>query len=865
MCASWNERRFGRSFAGTVSAIAAGMTMNTTLILILAGIAAAGCGDDAALTADDAGMPLADGASATPNVTVEEVLLDFGVDIADTPRIDEDGEPLGDDYAPLGSSMTLNEHAEIELFGARLEGTFASTGAQPVVDLVPDADNVLVPTLLDDSSAGTDSWFSARDLPRDAVSGDFDGDGVDETVIVYQILNESLLLQVKQDAAEGFAVSEPQVVATQAIDEVVLAAGDFDGDTDVDLMIALQEEAGIRVTLWANDGGRFEITEQVIDLPLLEVTFEQAHVILAVGNLDRDRAHELAAMVNEPSTTPTARYFVFDDAAHAFASLGSGPATVTLPTESATARSGDIALGDVDGDGMDEVVYGGLTDVGNTCFTEMFSVVQVLDDARNALSPIAAHKVPFRGLRDACSSGAQHRVTYHPITLPDIDGDRIAEIHALEHVYEDVSTSTGELVSIYQIPQEHLFTHATSGSHLQFHANTVSFAAGDVTSDGRDDIVFYSQAGQSSDQGVQVWGLDMIDGFSQMRFLDTELISLFDPAGVKVLLSDVDLDQDSASLAYSEGSYRLVFTEPIVLAALAAPPCARDGGPSVDDACRTAFGRAVTDTMERTDSWSIIAGVSVGYEAEFSALGVKVGSAEVILNTRNEVRFYGGEAYTLTTQVVRETGVLEDSVIFETQPYDVYTYVITSHPNPELVGGELQVRLPRTPVTIMTTRDFYNANIAADGVPIDERIFQHTAGDPSTYPTVAERDALLREYTGVQSDEADVGEGSGFTEVSVRQFTETVNGREFAFEATVDFKATKLGVVGGLSLGGGAGFDISTRRGSETIYQGTVSNVAAENYPDDAISFGLFAYIVDDTSNRYPFEVINYWVVPPSR
>jgi hypothetical protein len=117
----------------------------------------------------------------------------------------------------------------------------------------------------------------------------------------------------------------------------------------------------------------------------------------------------------------------------------------------------------------------------------------------------------------------------------------------------------------------------------------------------------------------------------------------------------------------------------------------------------------------------------------------------------------------------------------------------------------------------------------------------------------------------VQSDQVDVGEGSGFTEVSVREFTETIDGREFSFEATLDFKATKGGIVGGLSLGGGAGFDMSTRRGSETIYQGTVSNVAAENYPEEAISFGLFAYIVDDSSNPYPFEVINYWVVPPSR
>ena len=70
-------------------------------------------------------------------------------------------------------------------------------------------------------------------------------------------------------------------------------------------------------------------------------------------------------------------------------------------------------------------------------------------------------------------------------------------------------------------------------------------------------------------------------------------------------------------------------------------------------------------------------------------------------------------------------------------------------------------------------------------------------------------------------------------------------------------------MVGGLSIGGGFGFDWSTRKGDETIYQGTVANIAAENFPALSYSFGLFSYIVDDTPNEEPFEVLNYWVVPP--
>jgi hypothetical protein len=822
--------------------------------LLALGVGAAGCGGDG-------------GSESTgQNETVEDVLTDFGVDIADTPRVDNDGQPLGDDYSPFGSSLTINKFSEVMLLGAQLEGAFASTGRQPLFDLVPGNNNTFKPELLDDPSDTDAPWLTVDGLLRDAAFADFDGDGLDETAFVYQQANEPAQLQMYEDQDDGFAIGAAKVVATQSVDQIVVTAGDFDGDVDEDLLIALISDAGIEISFWENIGGELESTAVSFTIPILQAVPISTHLILKAGNLDRDKRIEVAAMVNESATEGnTSRYLVFDDADTEFAELQSGPSTVALPTESVTAVTADIALGDVDGDGMDEVVFGGLTAVGNTCNLTSFSVTQVLDDARHELSPLAANKVEFLDTRQACSSGASHHLEFHPITLPDLDGDHVAEIHSFEFVYDDLVASPGILTQIAQIPQENLLTMATSGSQYRFNRGTVSFAAGDVTSDGREDIVFYSQAGGTTDQGIQIWGIDQIDGWKQYEYFTTNFENSQTPLRAKLLLPDVDLDQDSMAVEYSDGSYRLLFTEPVVLVALAAPPCYRDGGPAVDDACRTAYGKSVTDTQERTDSTSIIAGVSVGYEAEFSALGAKVGSAEAILNTRNEGQFYGGDAYTLTTQTIRETGVLEDSVIFTTLPLDVYTYRIKSHPNPELIGGEIQVRLPRTPITIMATREFYNANIAADGLPIDERVFQHTVGDPSSYPTIAQRDQLLRDYKGLISDQADVGQGSGFTQVLISEFTESIDGRAYTFEATLDLKATKLGVVGGMSLGGGAGFDISTRKGNETIYQGTVANLSSDRFPQDAYSFGLFSYIVDDSSNPQPFEVLNYWVVPPAQ
>jgi hypothetical protein len=317
------------------------------------------------------------------------------------------------------------------------------------------------------------------------------------------------------------------------------------------------------------------------------------------------------------------------------------------------------------------------------------------------------------------------------------------------------------------------------------------------------------------------------------------------------------------ALEYSAGSHRLVFTEPVLIAALAAAPCSTDLGQDLDVSCRTAFGKAVSETNARTDGWSFIAGVSVGFEAEMSVLGVKVGGSEAIVNTRSAARQYTSSAYTVTTSVMRETGPIEDSVIFTTIPLDVYTYTILAHPNPELVGGRIEVRLPRAPITILAEREFYNAHVTADAFQVGPEVFAHTPGEPATYRDAAGKDGLLARHTGLDSDQVDVGQGSGQTLVTISELTETSTGNAFEVEATLDVRTTGGGVVSGFSIGGGLDVDLSITRGTETIYQGSVGNVATEHFPAEAYRFGLFAYVfADPAATAQTFEVIDYWVEP---
>ena len=327
----------------------------------------------------------------------------------------------------------------------------------------------------------------------------------------------------------------------------------------------------------------------------------------------------------------------------------------------------------------------------------------------------------------------------------------------------------------------------------------------------------------------------------------------------QVVLANVN--NDSTALRFSEGSYRLLFTEPIVIAALAAAPCSEELGQTIGD-CRTAFGKGTSSSVSTETGWSVTAGRSVGFEAEFSALGVKVGGVEAVATVETELRSFRDETYTVSKRVVHTTGPIEDSVIFTTIPIDVYTYEIVSHPDPELVGSELQLRLPREPISIMTERAFYNDSIPDDGFPIDETIFQHTAGQPFTYPTTAQRNSLLSQYEGLQTDEVDIGQGNGFVTAELNVFEEVTQGESYSLSAKLDVKATAGGVISAVSIGGGVDSSIAYSRGQESIYQGSVAQLPSDTFATDAYRFGLFSYIYDEPGEPQTFEVINYWVRP---
>jgi hypothetical protein len=808
--------------------------------------------------------------------TVEESLNNLGVDTTSSPRLDNTGNALPDDYSPMGTNRAITRFAELYMVGVN-----DPDDSPAEIDLAEYRDND--PTVPNDPLTSlftpTDnSW--ADSLIRAGTSGDIDGDGKEEVLIVYKDpANDIIYLRMTEDADEGFAEMEWQIALSNLeVHELDIVTGDFDGDMQADIVVGVSEKGAIigdnsQASLLFLQGDKtngYTVNDSLTKVIAGQVP--NAFVVLTMksGNIDYDASAEIALTINEYSSgflggtagydSSSTRYFVYDDASTGFVQLLGGPVQDTISGTTYTAVASSVALGDIDADSVDEIVLGGLQELVANCDGSQYLLIAI-DDNAHGLMPISS-TTDTGQTGGGCENNSNPRTVVYPwVNTLDIDGDKIDEIHINGSIYDDFRQSPWEKMA--EIPRND-FSHASSNSGFAFRKNTTTLAVGDVMGDKLDDIVFRMPRLNE----IAVWGYQRQNDNSlvfQQKYaqpVDAYFASVVSGGDeMRPLLILANVDDDSVVVEYTS-EYQLVFSEPIIIAALAAPPCQVNAGQNTDE-CFTQYGTATSSTISAEAAVTLSAsghvGATGGFELPIIKTGVEVEFEQTV--TASVTAAVQG-AYTVTKSETFNQDPLEDTVVITTVPYDQYTYRVVSHPEADAIGKAFVLSVPRSPRTFQVERGFYNANVADASTRIADSVFTHLIGDPASYLTRSQKDSLLSRFGGFEDGPRDV-DLTGSRTNSIDVATEVGASVTLAVGWERTLKVTALGVMNGYSVGAEASSTLGYTVGTSTAYTGTVGGMdptSTQFSADNLYSWGLLAYTQDSHESGQSFQVINYWV-----
>ena len=312
--------------------------------------------------------------------------------------------------------------------------------------------------------------------------------------------------------------------------------------------------------------------------------------------------------------------------------------------------------------------------------------------------------------------------------------------------------------------------------------------------------------------------------------------------------------------------HELTFSEPRIYAAIAAAPYYK--GLAGSEKAATIWGHEKYDGegSTSTDTWggSLIAGYEHSFSMPFfssAKAGVEFtmkATAAYTKTTGNTETISYGQSYTADT---------EHRVVMHATPYDTYVYEVVDSDDPDDIGTEFIMSMPRTRRFVGLTIDDYKRLTASQrGVPKPQNYLKGTPGVPSSYPK--NYDQYLngskkypclcgRDLNHKESFEMVGTGGSSTRSLSLR--------RDSTSNTTVDVGIeTELVVTaGGAKVGVGFNYNHSDESvhqfGEDFTVAGTVPGLPSTNDPEHPqFNWNIYWYYVKDEGGVYP--VINYAV-----
>ncbi|MFB3079805.1 MAG: FG-GAP repeat domain-containing protein, partial [Lysobacterales bacterium] len=255
---------------------------------------------------------------STQQESVAATLSNLNISTEKTNRVDEKGEDLPEDYAPLGSRKALGGNSEIYLAGLT---PLNSSDESSLLKYSPASGGQDASTLhLPGFSLNTD-WKSS---PYNAVaSGDVDGDGFEELAqLWWNATNNAITLNILDDESQSFEQSSPSVLITANPTQLQVIMADVDADGEDEIVIAIVEDGDGSIEMYVLEGSKDSGFSLGSSKSFAATQADSTLTIeMEAGQLDRDGGEELVVVVSETwgsgqNGSPAngqAHYYIFDD------------------------------------------------------------------------------------------------------------------------------------------------------------------------------------------------------------------------------------------------------------------------------------------------------------------------------------------------------------------------------------------------------------------------------------------------------------------------------------------------------------------------------------------------------------------------
>ena len=271
-------------------------------------------------------------------------------------------------------------------------------------------------------------------------------------------------------------------------------------------------------------------------------------------------------------------------------------------------------------------------------------------------------------------------------------------------------------------------------------------------------------------------------------------------------------DNDTVVLRYT-GEHYYTYADPEVLAVLASPPYFADLANDDDDSqmieSKTSYGASHGSGGGSTYSNSFSIGVYTSWEKTWSMLGVELASAEAEVAINNTFTWETQNTSTIEYQVEYATMAGVDTVVLYALPVETYVYEAT------MADGTTQtmtVNIPYQPSVRTISAEEYSTiqKVYSDILPDVSQVLTHTVGDPGSYAgNVGQLSGDRWQTLVFDGDFATIGQGSQNT---IAQTIEMTSEKEnsFNYELAVETKAgfgsggITVGVTAGYSHGAGS-------------------------------------------------------------